>query len=197
MTRPFSGPNVGRDPTVTRTSDEWREAAEQQIDGTLDSVLQTVEENHKDTAQDALDLRRALIVDDVDRQGRRDAVREMEQAMVERAHALLDCARDIRKLRTGPALRNLEGKEPVGYSKRDGGATTDLLYGSRAQGTSMARRVRWPLDLSGSDWEKETAERTPGPTGDKLVEASGVEKYTRTVSGRAVSVVLGRRPDPV
>lgn len=180
---------------MTRTSDEWRERATENVEVTLDDVIEAADEMHDDVVDEAGALRALLLVCDAERAEQRDAIEAMEETLVERAHGLLDQAQAVRKLRDGPTLRNLEGKEPVGYSKRDGGVAHDALYGGRAQASNYARKIRWPLRLD--EWDVEKAERRSEPPGYEPVAATGVKKYTRRAGGRTVHVVLGPTDPPI
>lgn len=174
---------------MTRTSEDWREGAEQNVKDALSEARATAKGVKKDIDGQLVETEQTLLGDGHDRSERRDSVRELRKTLVASAHALLDTANEVEKLRTGSTLRGLEGKEPVGYSKRDGGASHDALYGAKASGRAIARKVRWPLDLE--NWDAESANQTRN--GVDPVTATGTKKYTTTVGGRAVHVVIDSR----
>lgn len=180
---------------MTRTSGDWREAARENINETIDGGVGTVQSESDSVTTTMESLRDQLLSQELERREATGTIRETERDLVEVAHELLDVAYEIRKLRTGATLRNLEGKEPVGYSKPDGGAAHDAVYGSRALASSFSRAVRWPLQLD--EWEHETGERKREPPGRKPVSASGIEKYQTRVGGRTVNLVLGKRDPPI
>lgn len=178
---------------MTRTSTEWRGSAIENIDDVTADLIVTTDEIAQNTKSDADELGSLLLSEELHLRDRRLAVMMVERALVERAHDLLDQAYAVRKLRSGPTLRNLDGKEPVGYSKRDCGVAHDALYGARSQGASAARELYWPLNLS--EWEHERVNRDPRT--DDPVTAEGIEKYKTTVSGRRAELVLGEVPPPI
>lgn len=185
---------------MTRNTD-WRQHAVDTVTTLTEDFLPATEESAAhDLRAASSTVRKATVVpsqDEYDRSAAREQVREAEQTLVEAAHDLLDAAYEVRKLRSGSTLRQLAGKEPLGYSKPDCGVTHDVTYGSRAQAGQMARHLRWPLQLGEDEWAHEKGDRIREPPGREKVEATGVEKYTRTIADRHVAVVLGERPPPI
>lgn len=179
---------------MVRSSDDWRKAGESKVEGTLDDLEDTLDDLPTPIRMTTASFRhRALEREEPDQRVLRDLSRNLEELLVDAAHDLLDAAYEVRGLRTGATFRNLRGKEPLGYSKRDGGVTTDAFYGTKAQGRQMARCIKWPLRLD--EWDKEVGHRTRD--GRTPVTAKGVEKYTTKVGGRKVTLVFGERPPPI
>lgn len=141
-------------------------------------------------------LTEELNEDEPDVEQVKELCEELKTFLIETAHEYFDLAYTISSWKSGSALRGLKGEEPIGYSKRDGGVTHDAYYGARAQGAQMARHVGWPLDLKSDKWDVEEWERVGRDEWDK-VEAKGQKKYSRTIGGRKVYVVLGERPPPI
>jgi len=122
----------------------------------------------------------------------REYLRKLTNMLVEYAQTILDQAHEVSKLTSGPTISNLRGKEPLNYSTPDGGAKHDAYYGMQAMNRNYARYIGWPLQLGDKHWTKEKAEKTAGDSVE-LVSASGTRKYTRTIGGSEVSVVMDDR----
>lgn len=175
---------------MTRTPEDWRTSAENHIIDTLADGLLMLDQNRDQVSSLTDTLRRSTLGNEYDQDEAREATRELEDALKEMAHDTFDFAADVRGFRSGATLRQLEGREPAGYSKRDGGAAHDALYGSKAQSKHYARKIRWPLRLS--EWDKETAGRKGRGEIDPIV-VEGTTVHTRRAGGRTVKLVVDDR----
>ncbi len=173
---------------MTRTND-WRKQAQGNVTGVIDNLTADISERRGSIEYQADDLLDLATDENATREDLRDATDALRDALKDLATASFNHAYEVHKFKTGSTIRQLQGKEPVGYSKRDGGAAHDALYGSQAQGASFARHISWPLNLT--EWEKEKGERTR--SGVEPVSAEGTRKYTRRVGGREVSLVVDER----
>lgn len=174
---------------------DWRESGEKNVQHALGEVNDGLGEVMTKVGEEAENVRNVVLAPqpEYDRAEAREAVLSLKATLIESGHSMFDIADEVAKLTSGSALKNLEGKEPTGYSKRDGGVAHDAVYGAASQKRVFARTVSWPLNLK--EWEKTRAKR--GRNGPGEVTASGVKKYEKTVADQKVTVVVGQRPPPI
>lgn len=187
---------------MARTSDEWRDGAQERIESTLDDIY--VDLNHHDSRLYSLaeELRDTALAEDPDVDAAKEAARELREAFKDLGDDGYDMAYSINQFLTSAVFRNLRGEEPLAYSTPDGGAKHDAVYGMASKNAAFAR-FKWPLDLD--KWDRETAnvesvadtrigvQAPPGSGGIDPVTAEGTVKYTRNVGGRTVHIVVDER----
>lgn len=176
---------------MTRTPQDWREHGLSNVDGTVEGLGEEISEYQNAILEKASALRAAAHEDNPSRDDLKERTDALTETLIDLAHTSFDLAADVHGLKSGATFRNLQGKEPAGYSKRDGGATHDAYYGMQSMNKNFARQVSWPLQLD--DWDKERADSNPRDGVLEPVEAEGTHKYTKTIGGRTVHVVIDER----
>lgn len=178
---------------VRKTSSDWKRSAENSIRDTLYDVEAFVED-YDDVMEQLAEIsefagelaeKDNVTIDDTDEL--KEKLNKLKKILIERARRLFSLAGDVNTLRTGSVPRGMRGKEPLGYSKPDAGATTDAVYGSRAANNQVSQQLLWPLNIS--EWDKEKPSSKP----DGTVQAEGTKKYTNNIGGRKVHVIIDSR----
>lgn len=180
-------------PTMTRTPRDWRQGALSQTTEDLAAIHGSLADHHSAINVATVGFAEAARKEEPDRETLHTRTEALRDALRRLADDAFDHALTVHRWQSGSALRRLRGEEPLNYSTPDGGAKHDAYYGAQAQQANFARRITWPLDLG--DWSHEKGERTRD--GIEPVTASGTEKYTTTVGGAKVALVVddrGRSP---
>lgn len=179
-----------------KTSDDWRRIGHRNVHTETEKAIGKSVRTSEDAVDSILEIRRTAPSEDDDAtkdetDELRDQIRETKKQLILTAQIHLDLAKTIDKLSTDSTLRNLRGEEPLGYSKRDAGATHDAHYGAKAQERQLYREVFWPLNLNSDEWDFKQTAHTRHET--DTVTAEGTRKYSKTIGGRTVTVLIDNR----
>lgn len=184
---------------VRNSPSDWREAGAKNIADTLSDIEERLGSHVHEINWLIEEIDHELNeseLEDVDVDQIEEWSDDLFKEFRELADNCYELASDCKSLKRPGSTRLLKGKEPVAYSKRDGGAAHDAVYGSRAMGRSFGKNFGWRLDLS--EWDKEKAERT-GPESYDKVQAEGTVKYSKKIGGLPIHIVMeeDKRDPPI